>query len=34
MNFSARQEIAIALASAFLVLAYAMTDLPVWFGLN
>ena len=27
-------RIAIALTSAFLVLAYAMTDLPVWFGLN
>ncbi len=34
MHFTAREEIAIALTSAFFVFAYALTDLPVWFGLN
>lgn len=34
MHFTAREEIAIALTSALFVLAYALSDLPVWFGFN
>lgn len=32
MHFTAREEIAIALASAFFVFAYALSDIPVWLG--
>jgi hypothetical protein len=34
MHFTAREEIAIALASTFFVFAYALSDIPVWFGFN
>ncbi len=34
MQLTARQEIAIALISALFVVAYALTDIPVWIGLN
>jgi uncharacterized membrane protein len=34
MQFTARQEITIALFSALCVIAYALTDIPVWFGFN
>lgn len=34
MQFTARQEIAIALISALFVIAYAMSDIPIWIGYN
>lgn len=34
MQLTARQELTIALVSAIFVIAYAVSDIPVWIGLN